>query len=72
MVGGTILKQVNKFKYHGTAITSDGRCTTEVKCRIGQAKVAFQKMRNILCNKNLSMEIRKLVLKTYVNTILFC
>jgi hypothetical protein len=71
MVDGTILKQVNNFKYLGTVITSDGRCTTEVKCRIRQAKVAFQKMRNILCNKNLSMEIRKQVLKTYVNTILF-
>ena len=43
MVDGTILKQVNNFKYLGTVITSDGRCTTEVKCRIGQAKVAFKK-----------------------------
>jgi hypothetical protein len=41
------------------------------ECRIGQAKAAFQKMRNMLCNKNLSMEIRKQVLKTYVNIILF-
>jgi hypothetical protein len=28
-------------------------------------------MRNILCNKNLSMEIRKQVLKRFINTILY-
>jgi len=61
-VEGTTLKQVNSFKYLGTVITSDGRCNTEVRSRIGQAKVAFQKLKNILCNKHLSMEIRKQVL----------
>jgi hypothetical protein len=71
MVEETILKQENNFKYLGTAITFDRRCTTEVKCRIGPAKVAFQKMRNILCNKNLSMEMRKQVLKTYFITKLY-
>jgi hypothetical protein len=44
------LKQVNIFKYLATVIISDGRCITEVKCRIGQVKVAFKKMKNILCN----------------------
>jgi hypothetical protein len=43
IIDGTILKQVNNFTYLGTAITSDGRFTTEGKCRIGQAKVAFKK-----------------------------
>ena len=51
------LKQVNKFKYLGTIITSDGRCDTEVRSRIGQAKVAFQRRKNIVCNKHLSIKI---------------
>jgi hypothetical protein len=42
MVVGTILKQVNNFKYLGTAITLNSRCTAEVKCRIGQAKAALK------------------------------
>ena len=41
----------------------------EMQNRTGKSSV--KKMRNILCNKNRSMEIRKQVLKTYVNTILF-
>ena len=36
-INGTILKQVQTFKYLGTNITSDGKCTTEVKSRIAQA-----------------------------------
>jgi hypothetical protein len=34
-------------------------------------KSSFKKMGNILCNKNLSLKIRKQVLKTYVITILY-
>lgn len=69
--GGTTLKQVNSFKYLGTVITSDGRCTTEVRCRIGQAKIAFQRLRSILCNKHISIEIRKQILQLYVTQILY-
>ena len=71
MVEGSILKQVNKFKYLGTIITSDGRCDTEVRSRIGQAKVAFQRMKSIVCNKHLSIEIRKQVVQSYVKSILY-
>ena len=37
-IEGEMVKQVNNFKYLGSSITSDGRCVTEVKCRIVQAK----------------------------------
>jgi hypothetical protein len=40
----------------------------KIICRIGQTKVAFKKMRNIFCNENLSMEIRRQGLKAYVKT----
>ena len=69
-VNGTVLKQVDKFKYLGTIITSDGRCVTEIKSRTAQAKAAFQKMRNILCNNSLSIEVRKNILKCYIEPIL--
>ena len=31
VMNGTVLKQVNKFNYLGSLITSDGRCINEIK-----------------------------------------
>ena len=67
---GSPLKQVNKFKYLGTMITADGRCETEIKSRIAQSKAAFQKMKTILCNKALSLQLRKDLIKCYIEPIL--
>ena len=69
-IEGKILNQVDNFKYLGAFITSDGRCTTEIKSRIGQAKAAFNKMKSILCNKSLSMNVRNRVLKCYIEPVL--
>ena len=69
-IHGNPLKQVNKFKYLGTILTSDGKSQTEVRRRIGQAKTAFLKMKNILTNRSLSMEVRKRVLSCYIEPIL--
>ena len=65
------MKQVTSFKYLGTLITSDGRCTMEVRSRIGQAKTVFNNMRSLLCNKHVSIETRKQVVQTYVKSILY-
>ena len=35
-INGTKLEQVKSFKYLGHTITDDGRCETEIKCRIEQ------------------------------------
>src|SRR6218665_515638 len=40
-IDGEILEQVERFRYLGALITSDGRCETEIKTRIGMAKNAF-------------------------------
>ena len=50
------IKQVEKFKYLGSTITSDGRNDTEIKIRIGMAKDAFQKMEKVIKNKNITIE----------------
>ena len=42
---GENIKQVQKFKYLGYMITSDGRCSTEIKRRMAIAKDSFNKMR---------------------------
>ena len=64
------LRQVDKFKYLGTTITSDGRSNTEIKTRITQAKIQFQKMKAILTNRKLSIQTRKRVLQCYIEPIL--
>ena len=54
----------------GTWITSDGRCTTEINTRTGQAKTAFKQMESILKNQKINIEVRKRVLKIYIEPIL--
>lgn len=67
-----VIKQVQKFKYLGYMITSDGRCITEITRRIAIAKDSFNKMKPILTNRNISMMTKNRVLKAYVwSTLLY-
>lgn len=61
-----LISQVSSFKYLGSLITSDGRSSQEIKHRIGQAKTALIKKKNILVSKKISREIKKTFLKTFV------
>lgn len=47
-----LIEQVQRFKYLGSTITSDGgRCSIEIRQRITMAKRAFMKKRQLLTNK---------------------
>ena len=70
VMNGTVLKQVHKFNYLGSLITSDGRCINEIKRRMAQAKASFQNMKSILTNKRLSLGVRKRVLQCYIEPML--
>jgi hypothetical protein len=48
MIDQKQLENVESFKYLGSILTNDGRCTGEIKCRIAMAKAAFNKKRNLL------------------------
>jgi len=39
------LQNVEYFKYLGSMLTNEGRCTSEIKCRIAMAKAAFNTKR---------------------------
>ena len=67
---GETIKQVKTFKYLGYIITSDGRCSTEIKRRIAIAKDSFSKMRPIFKNHNISITTKHRVLKAYVWSVL--
>ena len=72
VMNGTVLKQVHKFNYLGSLITSDGRCIDEIKRRMAQAKASFQNMKSILTNKRMSLGVRKRILQCYIEPILLC
>ena len=69
-IRGDLIKQVQKFKYLGYIITSDGRCSTEIKRRIAIAKDSFTKMKSIFRNHDISMATKFRVLKAYVWSVL--
>jgi hypothetical protein len=45
MIDPKQLENVESFKYLGSILTNDGRCTCEIKWRIAMAKAAFNKKR---------------------------
>jgi hypothetical protein len=59
---------VGSFKYLGSILTNDGRCTCEIKCRIAMPKVVFNKKR-ALFTSTLDLELRKKLVKCYIWSI---
>jgi len=71
MIGQKQLENVGCFKYLGSILTNDGRCTCKIKCRIAMAKAAFKKKRTLF-NSTLDLELRKKIVKCYVWSIALC
>jgi len=68
MIDQKQLENVASFKYLGSILTNDGRCTCEIKCRIAMAKAAFNKKRTHFA-RTLDLELRKKLVKCYVWSI---
>ena len=66
---GEDIEQVEKFKYLGSWITKDMRCSTEIKTRIAMAKEGFNRKRRLLCGP-LEKELRKRLVKCYIWSVL--
>jgi hypothetical protein len=64
-IDGQPVEQVNTFKYLGVNITENGRSTKEIKMRIGQAKAAFGKRKELLTRK-MDTDIKKRIIKTLI------
>jgi len=66
------LENVGCFKYLGTMLTNDGRCTCEIKSRIAMEKAAFNK--KTLFTSKLGLNLRKKLVKCYIwsNGFLWC
>jgi hypothetical protein len=64
-IDGQKVEQVKTFKYLGVIMTENGSCIEEVKARIGMAKVAFNKTRELV-TKGLKTELKKRLVKTLI------
>lgn len=65
-INGEILNNVYQFKYLGCIINAKLDTETEIKARIEQARGNFIRMRNILCDQHLDLELRCRLSKCYV------
>ena len=57
------LKQVPKLKYLCSIITEDGKNKENIIQRIKEAKVIFNNKTQIICSNNLSLEMKKKLIK---------
>jgi hypothetical protein len=65
MIDQKQLQNVESFKYLGSILTNDGRCTYEIKSRIAMAKAAFNK-KMVLFTSTLDLKLRKKLVKCYI------
>jgi hypothetical protein len=68
MIDQKQLENVVSFKYLGSILTNDEKCTCEIKCRIAMAKAALKKKRKLFIS-TLDLELRKKLVKCYVWSI---
>src|SRR6476469_9097243 len=59
------VEQVSKFRYLGSLISEDGKCFDDVKTRIGIAKDAFNKRKDLL-TRSIRVDLKKRLVKTLV------
>ena len=52
--------------------TEMGKCDTEIKKRIGQAKQTFQNMEHVLADNKLALYVRQKVFRFYWHPVLTC
>ena len=67
-VNGAILKQIDKFKYLGVAITSDARQDEELDTRIGKACAVMRALHySAVMKRELSKKAKLLIFKTVLS-----
>jgi len=58
------------WSYLGSTLTSDSKCSVEIRYRIAMTKKALTQKIKLLTNKNLSLKTTKNLAKSYVWSIL--
>ena len=65
-IDGIKIKQVEKFEYLGSLVTSDAKSDQEIKRRIGIAKTAFKGMSNMLTARDINNQTKLRIIKCYI------
>ena len=65
-IDGIKIKQVEKFEYLGSLVTSDAKSDQEIKRRIGIAKTAFKGMSNVLTARDINNQTKLRIIKCYI------
>ena len=60
------LKQVTKFKYVGSIFSEAGKNKEDIIQRVKEAEVMFNNEKQLLCSNNLSLEIKKKLIKSCI------
>ena len=69
---GKPIEQLRNIIYLSYMATEDGKCDSEIRRRIGQAKSTFENMANLLTAGNISISLRQRILKCYIwSTLLY-
>jgi ribosomal protein RSM22 (predicted rRNA methylase) len=71
MIDQKQLENVEYFKYLGSILTNDGRCTCEITCRIAMAKAAFNKKRTLFTS-TLDLELRRKLVLRLEHSFIWC
>lgn len=64
-VNGSQLQTVPTINYLGTSLNKKWDQMQEIKIRIEKARTVFNRMRNVLCNMNITLHLRTRFLKCY-------
>ena len=64
-IEGRNLEEVDNFKYLGSLLTNDGRCSKEIRTRIAMGKAAFEKEKRLLTG-NLNRTLKKRLVKSLI------
>ena len=65
------LKHVPKFKYLGSIFTEDGKNKEDIIQQVKEAEVLFNNKKQLLCSNNLSLEMKKKLIKVVFGVLLF-
>jgi hypothetical protein len=68
MINQKQLENMESFKYLGSMLKVEGRCTCETKSSIAMAKAAFNKKRALFTSK-MDLELRNKLVKRYIWSI---
>ena len=66
------LKQAPKFQYLGSIITEDGKNKEDIIQRIKDSKVVFINKKQTLCSNNLSLEMKRKLIKSCIWSVALC